>query len=128
MKRLTMILAMLMALTACTSSASHETQTAQQEQNSQTQQQSQPKQAGIWIDVRTFDEYQSGHLKGSLNIPVEMIADKIADIEPNKNAPIHLYCRSGNRAEVARQTLINMGYTHVVNHGGYDELIRQGYQ
>lgn len=119
MKRLTMILAMLM--TACSSSASHETQTAQQ-------QQSQPKQAGIWIDVRTFDEYQSGHLQDSLNIPVEMIADKIADIEPNKNAPIHLYCRSGNRAEVARQTLINMGYTHVVNHGGYDELIRQGYQ
>lgn len=86
------------------------------------------KQAGVWIDVRTPEEYQSGHLSGSINVPVEQIASQIAKIEPNKSAPINLYCRSGRRAEVARTQLIQMGYTKVVNHGGYDDLYKKGYR
>lgn len=84
------------------------------------------KAEGIWIDVRSVAEYQQGHLENALNITNEHIGEKIPTIAPNKDTPIHLYCRSGSRAEVVKTTLTNMGYTNVTNHGGYDDLIKQG--
>ncbi|MDO4906230.1 rhodanese-like domain-containing protein [Neisseria sp.] len=84
------------------------------------------KAAGIWIDVRSPEEYRQGHLQGALNIPADKIGAEIAAASPDKNAPVNLYCRSGRRAEAALQVLKKMGYTNVTNHGGYDDLIRQG--
>ena len=75
------------------------------------------KAKGIWIDVRTPEEFAEGHIQGAVNIPVDQIAGKIAAVSPNKNAPINLYCRSGRRAEAALQELKKMGYTQVSNHG-----------
>lgn len=86
------------------------------------------KEAGVWIDVRSAEEYAQGHLQGALNITHDTLASRIKAIEPNKNAPIHLYCRSGRRAEVARKTLLDMGYTNVTNHGGYQALYDKGYR
>lgn len=128
MRTLIILLSVNICLVACTNQANSTTNTATPEKTQPAPTQNQIKSAGIWIDVRSADEYRMGHLSGSVNIPVDKIADKITDVQPNKDAPIHLYCRSGRRAEMARQTLINMGYTHVINHGGYDELIKQGYQ
>lgn len=85
-----------------------------------------PKAKGVWIDVRSAEEFAEGHLNGAVNIPVSEIAAKIAKVSPNKNAPVNLYCRSGNRAEVALRTLKEMGYTNVTNHGGYDDLVKKG--
>lgn len=79
--------------------------------------------AGIWIDVRTPAEFQEAHLENAINIPHDQIAEHIAHITTNKNEPIHLYCRSGRRAESALQTLKNLGYTNVINHGSYEEVI-----
>lgn len=86
------------------------------------------KPAGVWIDVRSAEEYAKGHFQSAVNVPHETIANHIKMIEPNKNAPIHLYCRSGRRAEVARKTLLDMGYTNVINHGGYQALYDKGYR
>ena len=82
--------------------------------------------AGVWIDVRTPEEFAEGHIQGAVNIPVDQIAGKIAAVSPNKNAPINLYCRSGRRAEAALQELKKMGYTQVSNHGGYQDLLKKG--
>ena len=84
------------------------------------------KQQGIWIDVRSVEEYQSGHIAGALNIPHDDLAEQIAKISPNKDEPINLYCRSGRRAEMALTELKKLGYTQVTNHGGYAELIQKG--
>lgn len=84
------------------------------------------KAAGVWVDVRSADEYRAGHLAGAVNIVHGNIASQIVNVAPNKDTPIHLYCRSGSRAEVALQTLKKLGYTNVKNHGGYDALIKQG--
>lgn len=83
---------------------------------------------GIWIDVRSPEEFQQGHLNGAINITPQQIAQRIVQISPDKNAPIHLYCRSGRRAEVALQTLKQMGYRNVSNHGGYDDLVKKGFK
>ena len=81
---------------------------------------------GLWIDVRTPQEFRSGHLQGAINIPVQQIRAGIAAASPDKNAPLNLYCRSGRRVEAAMQELKAMGYTNITNHGGYENLLRQG--
>lgn len=127
MKKLTLAIAIsILGLTACNSFAN--TSAKQDNAKSQTQSQIKPKAKGVWIDVRSLEEYKAGHLLNSVNIPVGDIASKISAIEPNKNNPINLYCRSGRRAEVARTELLKLGYTNVTNHGGYEDLKQQGYR
>lgn len=84
------------------------------------------KAAGLWIDVRSPEEFAQGHLSGAINLTHNEIADKIAQISPHKDEPIHLYCRSGRRAEATLNELKKLGYTNVTNKGGYDDLIKQG--
>lgn len=86
------------------------------------------KTQGIWIDVREAHEYAQGHLKDAVNITGRDLPSQIAGIAPDKNAQINLYCRSGNRSEKARQILLNMGYTNVINQGGYQQLYDKGYR
>ena len=81
---------------------------------------------GVWIDVRTPEEFKEGHLQGAVNIPVDQITANIARVAPNKNAPVNLYCRSGKRAGIAKQELEKLGYTRVTNHGGYQDLLDKG--
>ena len=82
--------------------------------------------AGVWIDVRTPEEFKEGHLQGAVNVPHDQIASQIARISPDKTAPVNLYCRSGRRAEAALQELKKLGYTNVTNHGGYQDLLNKG--
>ena len=84
------------------------------------------KAKGIWIDVRTPEEFKEGHLKDAVNIPVDQIGARIGSVSPDKSAPVNLYCRSGRRSEVALQELEKMGYTNVTNHGGYQDLLQKG--
>ena len=84
------------------------------------------KAKGIWIDVRTPEEFKEGHLKAAVNIPVDQIGARIGSVSPDKSAPVNLYCRSGRRSEAALQELKKMGYTNVTNHGGYQDLLQKG--
>lgn len=79
-----------------------------------------------WIDVRTAEEYSAGHIEGAALIPYEVIADNISKITTDKNADIRVYCRSGRRSGVAKDTLTAMGYTNVINEGGYEEIVARG--
>ncbi|WP_199711943.1 rhodanese-like domain-containing protein [Alginatibacterium sediminis] len=77
---------------------------------------------GQMIDVRTLQEYQSGHMRGAVNIPYDQIQLQIAAQVPDKSTPVLLYCRSGRRSGIAQQSLIALGYKNVVNIGGIEEL------
>lgn len=123
MKKLVFMPLVLVLCMACTDKSAVNAQPATVQQSVQTTQQQVEK--GIWIDVRTVDEFNRGHLANAVNIAHGEIAEKITALEANKNAPIHLYCQSGRRAEVARKTLLEMGYTNVINHGAYDDLKKQ---
>lgn len=72
----------------------------------------------IILDVRTQEEYDTGHIKNAVLLPVTDIKDKAGEILPDKNAKILVYCRSGNRSATAAKELINMGYTNVYDFGG----------
>ena len=87
----------------------------------------QPEKAkGVWIDVRSAEEFNAGHLQDAVNIPHDQILARIQAVSPDKNAPANLYCRSGRRAEAALNELKNAGYTNVTNHGGYEDLVKKG--
>ena len=97
--------------------------TAPQTEQSAVQQE---KAKGVWIDVRSAEEFNAGHLQGAVNIPHDKIIEGVKAIGSNKDAPINLYCRSGRRAEAALTALKNAGYTNVTNHGGYEDLVKKG--
>lgn len=79
------------------------------------------------LDVRTPNEFQSGHIRGAINIPVNAIQTAEKKLK-DKTAPIYVYCQSGARSGSACHTLQSMGYTNAVNIGGimsyHGELVR----
>lgn len=62
----------------------------------------------LLVDVRTPEEFRSGHIKGSVNIPLQVIPSRIADLK-QKNKPVIAVCRSGSRSGVAVGLLKNSG-------------------
>ena len=71
----------------------------------------------IIIDVRTQEEFDSGHIDGALLIPVDVIDEKIEENVADKKTSIIVYCRSGNRSKTAADILINHGYENVYDLG-----------
>jgi phage shock protein E len=75
----------------------------------------------LWIDVRSAEEYQSGHVNAAVNIPYTEIGTRIGEVTEDKDAVIYVYCRSGRRSGIARETLLELGYNNVINLGGLAE-------
>ena len=76
----------------------------------------------VIIDVRTPEEYNAGHIEGAVNINYTDIASGIEMLVPDRDTTIQLYCKSGRRAGIAKETLEKMGYKNVVNEGGFREF------
>ncbi len=74
--------------------------------------------SSIILDVRTPQEYNTGHIKNAINIPLQVISDKAASKLKDKDQRIYVYCRSGSRSTTATNILVNKGYTNIVNIGG----------
>ncbi|MCE7948974.1 MAG: rhodanese-like domain-containing protein [Chloroflexi bacterium CFX4] len=79
----------------------------------------------LLLDVRTVGEFASGHIGGAANIPVEELANRLAEV-PN-DQPIVIYCRSGNRSAQAARILRSAGYAVVYDLGGIITWQAQGY-
>lgn len=74
----------------------------------------------VIIDVRTVGEFQSGHIKGSKNIPLDNIFSKVNEIK-RMGKPVIVCCRSGMRSAQAASILKNSGID-VMNGGGWQSL------
>ena len=73
----------------------------------------------IIIDVRTEEEYESGHIEKAINIPYTEIESKV---NYDKNQAIAVYCRTGVRSSEAAKTLEKMGYTKIYDLGGVENI------
>ncbi len=71
------------------------------------------------IDVRSPGEYKGGHIKGSLNIPVDQVRNRLGEIKKDK--PVITVCASGMRSASAQSTLKAAGYD-AYNGGGWQSL------
>tara|TARA_B110000503_G_scaffold37114_1_gene60699 strand:- start:33 stop:401 length:369 start_codon:yes stop_codon:yes gene_type:complete len=70
------------------------------------------------IDVRTTEEWNSGHLEGALLIPIASANFDAQLEELDKAADYYIYCRSGNRAGQAIDRMIDAGFTGELVNGG----------
>lgn len=65
------------------------------------------------VDVREVREFENGHIKGSKNIPLSQLRDRVNEIP--KDVPVYLHCRTGQRSYNAALALQNLGYNNVYN-------------
>jgi phage shock protein E len=77
---------------------------------------------GTIVDVRTQSEFQGGHIKGSVNIPVSELLQRLEELK-ELEIPLILCCASGGRSAMATQYLkeqniecVNAGSWHSINY------------
>lgn len=76
----------------------------------------------FFIDVRTDSEWKDGHVPDAIHFELsKLISGELPEIE--KDTKIFVYCRSGGRAEIAKDILIKNGFSDVSNIGGYEDAI-----
>ncbi len=81
------------------------------------------KEGAIVVDVRTPGEFNSGHIKGSRNIPLDIIKNKITELKKLQK-PVITVCRSGARSGMAKSILTASGLV-AYNGGAWSELERK---
>lgn len=79
------------------------------------------KEGAVILDVRSKNEYSAGHIKGSVNIPVEILRDNLSRLK-DKNKTVITCCASGMRSASAKSILRSNGYSKVHNGGGWHSL------
>lgn len=70
------------------------------------------------IDVRTEEEFASGHIENAINIPLNILKKEILNKYPDKSEKLYLYCRSGNRSSQGARVLVEEGYYNIYDFGG----------
>jgi len=78
-------------------------------------------QGAIVLDVRSKGEFEGGHIKNSINIPVDQLSHNLSKLK-NKNKCIIFCCASGMRSGTAKRILESQGYTAVFNGGSWNGL------
>ena len=112
------LLAMLILLTGCkgesVSNMSYQQITAEQ---AKTMMNEQPD--AVILDVREQQEYDSGHIPNAVLLPVGSITEQTAaEVIPDKETVVLVYCRSGNRSKTASAALAELGYSKIYEFGG----------
>ncbi len=78
------------------------------------------KSGAVILDVRTKGEYSSGHVKGSVNIPLDRLPDQMKKLDKNK--AIITCCASGMRSAAAKGALKSAGFKEVHNGGSWGKV------
>ena len=79
------------------------------------------KQGAVILDVRSKGEYAGGHIKGSINIPVDQLSNNLSKLK-DKNKAIITVCASGMRSGSAKAMLQSNGFAQVYNGGSWMNL------
>lgn len=66
-------------------------------------------QGALLLDVRTPDEFCHGHVEKAVNLPVQELPQRLAEVGPTSR-PVVVYCRSGGRSALAKTLLTRAGY------------------
>ena len=108
----------LLMITTCISSPKKQTQMNELAPDAWSKLQEQTLESVI-LDVRTEEEFESGYIKGALNMDIRGGADFLASIESlDKSKSYFVYCRSGARSGQACQLMSQMGFSALYNLDG----------
>ncbi|MBN2647210.1 MAG: rhodanese-like domain-containing protein [Thiotrichales bacterium] len=69
------------------------------------------------VDVRTPEEYESSKIQQAINLPLQELDRLAAQLDSSR--PVVVFCRSGQRSQMAKQMLVSMGFAEVYNLGPY---------
>lgn len=109
------LVVVLLMVTSCVSSPKKQTQMNELSPDAWAELQEQTSESVI-LDVRTEEEFESGYIKGALNMDIRGGADFLASIESlDKSKSYFVYCRSGARSGQACQLMSQMGFNAVYN-------------
>lgn len=78
------------------------------------------KNGAVIVDVRSKGEFAGGHVKGSINIPLEQISNNVNNLK--KHNHVIVCCRSGNRSGMAKRMLQSKGLSNVTNGGSWQNV------
>ena len=82
----------------------------------------------VVVDVRTPDEWASGHVPGALHIPLDDLEGRLSELSAHRGQPVHLICASGGRSSRAAALLARQGFAQPVNvEGGTRAWVAAGY-
>lgn len=117
MKRmLPLLISLLLLLTGC---GGNSADVSYQQITQEEAKEMMDSQEVIILDVREQGEYDSGHILGAVLLPVGTIDETTAaEVIPEKDSTVLVYCRSGNRSKTASSTLAELGYTNIYEFGG----------
>ena len=116
MKRMTPLLLSILLLAGC---GGNTADGAYQQITQEDAKEMMDTQEVIILDVREQAEYDSGHIPGAVLLPVGTIDETTAaEVIPEKDSTVLVYCRSGNRSKTASSTLAELGYTNIYEFGG----------
>lgn len=76
---------------------------------------SSPPADALVLDVRSREEFASGHVPGATNIPHGELADRLGELGSVKDRALVVYCESGRRAGMAQETLLASGFTKLLH-------------
>ena len=76
------------------------------------------------IDVRQPGEYVTGHVPGSLFVPMSELSSRLAEID--RNRPVHVICASGNRSSAMAHFLLGQGFDARSVTGGVTAWVESG--
>ena len=80
----------------------------------------------VILDVRTKEEFETSHLFGAINIPLDEIEESICELDVNQNDEIIVYCKMGSRSQNASILLGENGFSRVYNMiGGIDFWVEE---
>jgi len=79
------------------------------------------KQGAIILDVRSKGEYATGHIRGSVNIPLDQLGNNLGKLK-EKNRTIITCCASGMRSASGKGILTSNGFSNVYNGGAWQNL------
>lgn len=102
-----------MLLAAMTATAADTVEVAQVTPAQLTEMRARPDAPVLVLDVRTPEEFAAGHVPGAVNIPYDLVDERLSEIP--KTDEVVLYCRSGRRAALAAETLSAAGYTKLAH-------------
>ena len=80
--------------------------------------------APVILDVRSTEEFSSGHIPGAINLPVTELMGRVKELVAYKDAEIVVHCEAGPRAGMASWILKRNGFTHLVELQGHMQAWR----
>ncbi|QJC22728.1 rhodanese-like domain-containing protein [Arcanobacterium buesumense] len=119
------ICGLCLVLAGCSSAEQAQSETPAHSQAKESSQLSEKDQTPMIIDVRTPEEFATGHVTGAVNFDVNdaKFQNQVKDLD--KSAAYVLYCRSGHRAEGAKGYMESIGFTDVKNLGSVQEASQE---